>query len=122
MTYFYACTIKRTRGTPTEADYESYLSTMLAKNPSISDRGRFYEYTRGCHVHMLLYSERKIGYSDLKLSDRQHGWNINLSPVRSLTAWNRYIRKDQKADSKGSVAGVVDHQRDAIGVSDGSIS
>lgn len=92
MTY-YAATIKKTRGVPVESDYEDYLSEVFRKNPSIADRGRFYEYTRGCHVHMLLYSERPIGYSDLKIHN--HGWNVNLSVVRSLGAWNTYIRKDQ---------------------------
>lgn len=92
---YYAFTLKKTRGTPVVSDYETYLAAMLQKNPGIDDRGRFYEYTRGCHVHMLLYSERPIGYSDLKLTERQHGWNINVSPCRSLGAWNTYIRKDQ---------------------------
>lgn len=93
---FYAFTLVKVRGSPKETDYDDYLSSMLSKNPGISDRGRFYEYTRRCHVHMLLYSERPIGYADLKLKEYQHGWNLNLQVVKSLPAWNRYIRKDQQ--------------------------
>lgn len=46
-------------------------------------------------MHMLLYSERPVGYSDMKLTEKQYGWNIDISPCRSLGAWNTYIHKDQ---------------------------
>jgi len=101
---YYALTLKKTRGKPTKKDYEGYLSTLLHNNPSVRNLGHYYELTRGLHVHALL-SAPILGYSDCINVEGQRGWNINVSEVRSLEAWSRYIIKDQpkfSSDSRSS--------------------
>lgn len=110
---YYAITIKKTRGTPDRSDYEGYMATMFQKNPGLVDCGSYYEYTKGLHIHGLLFKRGAFGYSDAINSENQRGWSIRVRPVYNLAGWKQYIKKDldKPTDIKRSEAGVVDHQR-----------
>lgn len=96
---YYALTLKKTRGTPIKSDYEGYLATMFQKNPGLEDCGSYYEYTKGLHVHCLLYKRGAFGYGDCLNSARQHGWSIKLKLVYNLSGWKKYIQKDQSVSA-----------------------
>lgn len=93
--YHYAITVKKTRGKPEVADYESYLS-WLGERVVVYDVN--YEFTRGLHIHFIIDTRHKLQRKDASLYRDRYGWNILAVPIYNIEGWERYIHKDSHTE------------------------
>lgn len=91
---YYALTIKKTRGVPTEKDYEEYFSWLIAQGYQIWEVN--YETTRGLHVHCILECAERIPHFKKALYRDNFGWNLHAVPIFHRRGWVRYSEKDSK--------------------------
>lgn len=89
----YALTVKKTRGKPTQEDYQSYLDWLVDKGYEVANVN--YEFTKGLHIHFSIWTEDNLKIKDPRLYRDKYGWNIYCIPQYSY-GWNVYIKKDSK--------------------------
>lgn len=88
--YYYALTIRKTRGEKSIEDYREYIDRINCEKQIIS-----FETEKGLHVHLMLVSKRKLYAKDVVLERR--GWSIKFSRLNDpddVGRWVIYCNKD----------------------------
>jgi len=97
---YYAFTIKKTRGVPTDVHYENYLEWLSHKFAIWNVN---YEYHKGMHVHCILEAAKTPALSEVKFE--KYGWSFRIVPIYNLTGWKKYITKDAIKNMQDEVYG-----------------